>query len=822
MRWCLAEAGLRPAGPRRGRLLVRPGAGQARADDMGLSDPWDHLRMHVRRAGARLPRHRAARPRPRAGPVRARTTSRTPPRPASPPRRETGDPSACWCSTAAASAPPTSPAATSDGRAGGAGRPGPAALARPALRVAHRAPRASCARSDEYKVMALASYGTPRSPATSCARLIHADRRRRLRGAESPDWAACAPAARADERTWAAEHADLAASVQQRLEEVLRRARPLAARAHRRPDPDHGRRHGAELRCQHPHLAREPVRARCGCSRPPATPARRWAPRCSCRADGWASRLQPMSDGRARARLDATTSSRPGCDAPTCRSPRRTTSPTRSPTCSPTTASSPGSRAAASSGRGRSDTARCWPTRAGPRTSSGSTTSRAASSSGRWRRWCWLDRAPRDLLRRADARARTCCSCTRSRRSGATASRPWCTSTAPPASRPSTPATSPLVAALLRAFERRTGLPVVVNTSLNTAGRPMVDDPRDALELLRLGAGRPAGPRAASGAAWRHVRPGAPDDGRPPTAVRRRGPDRRPAQPGRGCSAGSPRRRTGAREVVVVDDRPGDVEPLTARADLGAAAARQGAPGRRPRPGRGPQRRLAGHDGAVGRLPRRRRRAAAPTGARDLAADLAALRRRRGGVARADCACRCRPTAGPPTGSATRPACGRARWITADMAYRRAALRGRATASTSASPGPTGRTPTWRCGCSEAGWRLQVGAAHDHAPGPAGRPLGQRAGAARQRRRRADAPAARPGLAATRADDRPRPAPPAPGHRRRRLAAVAGLAASPASGGRPARGSPRPAPWPGWPTAEFAWRRIAPARGPRRGRHACS
>ena len=40
------------------------------------------------------------------------------------------------------------------------------------------------------------------------------------------------------------------------------------------------------------------------------------------------------------------------------------------------------------------------------------------------------------------------------------------------------------IAALLRAFEARTGLPVLVNTSLNTAGRPMVDDPRDALELF--------------------------------------------------------------------------------------------------------------------------------------------------------------------------------------------------------------------------------------------------------------------------------------------------------------------------------------------------
>jgi carbamoyltransferase len=42
----------------------------------------------------------------------------------------------------------------------------------------------------------------------------------------------------------------------------------------------------------------------------------------------------------------------------------------------------------------------------------------------------------------------------------------------------------PLVARMLDAFEWRTGLPLVVNTSLNTAGRPMVDDPRDALELF--------------------------------------------------------------------------------------------------------------------------------------------------------------------------------------------------------------------------------------------------------------------------------------------------------------------------------------------------
>jgi carbamoyltransferase len=41
-----------------------------------------------------------------------------------------------------------------------------------------------------------------------------------------------------------------------------------------------------------------------------------------------------------------------------------------------------------------------------------------------------------------------------------------------------------LLARLLDRFAELTGLPTVVNTSLNTAGRPMVDDPRDALECF--------------------------------------------------------------------------------------------------------------------------------------------------------------------------------------------------------------------------------------------------------------------------------------------------------------------------------------------------
>jgi carbamoyltransferase len=46
------------------------------------------------------------------------------------------------------------------------------------------------------------------------------------------------------------------------------------------------------------------------------------------------------------------------------------------------------------------------------------------------------------------------------------------------------PDAEPVVAEMLAEFERLTGLPVVVNTSLNTAGRPMVDTPREAMELF--------------------------------------------------------------------------------------------------------------------------------------------------------------------------------------------------------------------------------------------------------------------------------------------------------------------------------------------------
>jgi carbamoyltransferase len=44
--------------------------------------------------------------------------------------------------------------------------------------------------------------------------------------------------------------------------------------------------------------------------------------------------------------------------------------------------------------------------------------------------------------------------------------------------------TDPLMHATISRFAERTGVPVIVNTSFNTSGRPMVDSPRDALECF--------------------------------------------------------------------------------------------------------------------------------------------------------------------------------------------------------------------------------------------------------------------------------------------------------------------------------------------------
>src|SRR3954447_2495040 len=72
--------------------------------------------------------------------------------------------------------------------------------------------------SDEYKVMALASYGKP-AYLDELRSVIYATGDGGF-VAEAPDWSRWAPP-RIDDGTWGGEHADLACSVQARLEEVL-------------------------------------------------------------------------------------------------------------------------------------------------------------------------------------------------------------------------------------------------------------------------------------------------------------------------------------------------------------------------------------------------------------------------------------------------------------------------------------------------------------------------------------------------------------------------------------------------------------------------
>ena len=273
---------------------------------------------------------------------------------------------------------------------------------------------------------------------------------------------------------------------------------------------------------------------------------------------------------------------------------------------------------------------------------------------------------------------------------GATASPPSSTSTAPLASRRSTARTSRSWPRCSSASRSAPGVPVVVNTSLNTAGRPMVDDPRDALEcfgsapvdLLAIGPvrrppprlGGRAGPRdgggrrAVTGPAIEIVVPtvGRPSLGRLLAALR-----------DEGVSTRDRRRRPGGRDAA---RRPGaDGHPRTGS-----------------RTGRRPQRRLARVARALDRLPRRRRRAP-PGWCRAALRGPRRPRRRRRRPRRAGCASRCRPAGGPPTGSATSPACrtrpGRPR--TWPSGARRSS---RSAASTSASRAPTARTPTSGCG----------------------------------------------------------------------------------------------------------------------------
>ena len=284
---------------------------------------------------------------------------------------------------------------------------------------------------------------------------------------------------RGSDEEWTGEHADLAASVQLRLEEVLLE---LVGWLHAQTgDRDLTMAGGVALNCVANSVLAEQGPFERIWVQPAAGDAGTALGAAMHVAHALGDRVAPMPAPPSGA-AGPTTSWPPGWPRPGSPTSARPTWPTRSPRCSPPTAWSPGSRAAASTGRAPSGTAACSPTRPGRPTWSGSTTSRAASSSGRWPRWSWPSGPATSS--RGPCRAPTCCSPTGCGRPGASGSRPWSTSTAAPASRPSTAPRSRWSPRLLEAFERRTGVPVVVNTSLNTAGRPMVDDPRDALECF--------------------------------------------------------------------------------------------------------------------------------------------------------------------------------------------------------------------------------------------------------------------------------------------------------------------------------------------------
>ncbi|MFD8611587.1 carbamoyltransferase C-terminal domain-containing protein [Streptomyces sp. NPDC059631] len=78
---------------------------------------------------------------------------------------------------------------------------------------------------------------------------------------------------------------------------------------------------------------------------------------------------------------------------------------------------------------------------------------------------------------------------------GPDATRPPCTSTAAPASRPSTRPTNPSSPACSRSWSGETGVPVVINTSFDVAEMSVADHPHDAvacfattpMDLLVLG-----------------------------------------------------------------------------------------------------------------------------------------------------------------------------------------------------------------------------------------------------------------------------------------------------------------------------------------------
>ena len=337
-----------------------------------------------------------------------------------------------------------------------------------------------------------------------------------------------------------------------------------------------------------------------------------------------------------------------------------------------------------------------------------------------------------------------------------------------------------------RASSARTGVPVVVNTSLNTAGRPMVDDPRDALECF----GSAPVDLLAHRALRRAPSPLAPGARRTGRRAPRRGGGRvsfdvvipTTGRPSLGTLLAALAAQAGPapERVVVVDDRPGRAAGAhvpTALRDR-TVVARTGPAARAS--GRGPAaaRNAGWRAGAAPWIAFLDDDVVLPAGwTRALAADLerAAGRRRR--PARAASSSRSRADGAPPTGSATSPASRtragrRPTWPTGAPRWRtRRRLRRALPARL-----PRGRRPRPAARRARVDDRARGAHGSLHPVAPAGRWVSLRAQAGnaddalmrrlhgRDWRRRAGAPAGR--LAAPRGHRRRRPCRRGPGRRR--------------------------------------------------------
>ena len=693
-RFCLQRAGLAPADLDAIAYSYDPAlAAAVRRADL-TADEWEGLRtLFVQRAPrflqtlgfdpARVALRRPPRRPRRLGAPRLAATR---PRPCSSPTAAASAPPRCWAATT-----PTGALETLATQA----LPHSLGLLYEEL-TAHLGFRRS---SDEYKVMAMASYGTPAPRSTALRRTRARHRRRRLRhrcrstsARSRPRWPRAATAGRPRTPT-------SRASVQRVVEDVLLDlARWLHERTGERRLTMAG---GVALNCvANARLLREgPFERDLGPARRGRRRAPRSAPRCrwpptrgdAVRADG---------DRGARPRAGTTTSWPTGCGAPASTFER------------PDDVADAVAEALAADGivawfQGRSEFGpRALGHRsllADPRRLENLERLNDVKGREQFRPVApmVLERAragrssrgrhpvaahalrPRGRRRVAGAdpgrRAR--------RRHGARADR--------------RPRAEPLVARMLEAFHDAHGR-AGRRQHLAQHRRP-ADGRRPARRagVLRLGAGRPARHRpvrrAPRPAAARGRERDARGGRRDAVALRRRHPDRRPPVARRAARGARRGRRAAARARAR--------SSTTARRRRRARWCRAPAALRRPdrvlrgggaRPGGGAQRRLAGRRARRGSpsstTTSSPRRAGAPTSRRPARPPADASPARRAGSA-----CRCRATPRRRTGSATSPGsstrAGRPpTWPTGARRWRPSA------ASTSASRAPTARTPTSACG----------------------------------------------------------------------------------------------------------------------------